>query len=95
MKLRTISISKKVNGFDRLPWTTIELIFQNYFGKGEYSITVCAGEVTTPPENQRLNIISECHDFVVGGHKDILKTSERVKERFYWKGNEGRCTKFC
>ena len=86
LKLKTISISRRGNGFDRFPWATIELIFRTYFGKGDYSITVCTGEVTIPPVDQRLQIIKESHDSAVGGHKGVFKTLERVRERFYWKG---------
>ena len=86
LKLKTVSISRKGNGFYRFPWATIELIFRTYCEKGDYSITVCTGKVTILPVDQRLQIIKESHDSAVGGHKGVFKTLERVRERFYWQG---------
>ena len=85
-KTKSFSLSREGNGFDKLPWTIIERIFRTHFGKGGYEITVCTGEVETPEVEKRIEIIRECHDSTVGGHKGETKTLERIRERFYWKG---------
>ena len=85
LNLKTFSLSRKGNGFNRFPWGTIELIFRTYFGAGDYSITVCTGQVTIPPVDQRLHIVKVNHDSIAGGHKGIFTTLKRIRERFYWK----------
>ena len=81
-----ISISREGNGFDKLSWSLIERIFITHFGKGDFEITVCTGEVQIPAEEERLEFIRESHDSTAGGHKGETKTLARVRERFYWKG---------
>ena len=56
MKVKTLSLSREGNGFDKMPWTIIENIFRTHFGKGGYEITVCTGEVEIPDENNRIVI---------------------------------------
>ena len=84
--IESISISREGNGFDKMSWSIIERIFRTHFGKGNFKITVCSGEVQIPAEEQRSEIIRESHDSTVGGHKGENKTLARVRERFYWKG---------
>ena len=84
--IKSISISREGNGFDKMSWSIIERIFRTHFGKGDFKITVCTGEIQIPSEEQRLQIIRESHDSTVGGHKGETKTLARVREKFYWKG---------
>ena len=76
--IKPITISRKGNGFDKMSWSIIERIFRTYFGKGNFKITVCTGEVQIPAEEQRSEIIQESHDSTVGGHKGENKTLARV-----------------
>ena len=94
LKLKTFSMSREGNGFDKLPWNTLESIFKVYFGKGDYIITICSGEIEIPPENERVQIIKESHDSNVGGHKGETKTLQRVRERFYWRGMKDDVIKY-
>ncbi|CAB0034698.1 unnamed protein product [Trichogramma brassicae] len=48
------------------------------------NITICTGEVTTPNEEDRPNIIREAHDSAVAGHKGMIKTYHRIREIYYW-----------
>ena len=86
MKIKTFSLSREGNGFDKLPCSVIERIFRTHFGKGGYEITVFSGEVEIPEAEKRPAIIRECHDSTIGGHKGETKTLERIRERFYCKG---------
>ena len=54
--IKSISISREGNGFDKMSWFIIERIFRTYFGKGDFKITVCTGEVQIPAEEQRSEI---------------------------------------
>ena len=85
-KQKSFSISREGNGFDKFPWSIIEKIFRTHFGKGGYQITVGTGEVEIPEVEKRSEIIRECHDSTVGGPKGEMKTLERIRARFYWKG---------
>lgn len=85
-KNNSFSISREGNGFDKFPWAVIEKMFRTHFGKGGFRITVCTGEIEIPEVEKRADIIRECHDSTVGGHKGDTKTLERIRERFYWKG---------
>ena len=86
MNLKSISVSRKGNGLDSVPWNVIEQIIRTYFNNGGFEICICNGEVITPNEKDRLRIIQECHDSTMAGHKGESKTYERVRERFHWKG---------
>ena len=87
--IKSISISREGNGFDKMSWSIIERIFRTHFGKSDFKITVGTGKVQIPAEEQRLEIIRESHDSTVGGYKGENKTLARVWERFYWKRNQG------
>ena len=94
MELKTVSLSREGNGFDKMPWSVIESIFKTHFGKGGYVITVCTGEVTIRAPEIRLEIIRECHDSTVGGHKGETKTYARIRERYYWNGMRDEVRKY-
>jgi hypothetical protein len=85
-KTKTFSLSQQGNGFDKLPWSIIERIFRTHFGHRGYEITVCTGEVQIPEVEKRPEIIKECHDSTVGGHRGESTTLNRIRERFYWRG---------
>ena len=55
---------------------------------------MCYGNVNTPPEESRLEIISEYHDSKIGGHKGVNKTYQRIRERYFWPGIEEQVTDF-
>ena len=40
------------------------------------------------PESLRAFFITQAHDSALAGHQGILKTEERIKERFFWPGLE-------
>lgn len=84
LKIKTASISRVGNGLDQIPWHNIEELLRKTFGKTDYKITICYGEIEIPPEKDRFKIITEFHSSVVGGHKGSTKTYERIREHFYW-----------
>ncbi|XP_076297797.1 uncharacterized protein LOC143217410 [Lasioglossum baleicum] len=49
-----------------------------------YRITICNCVITTPSLENRQEIIQEAHDSLIGGHKGVTKTYNRVRSRFHW-----------
>lgn len=54
------------------------------FSDVNVKITMCKGEVTISPPEQRKTIIREYHSSLAGGHKGCTKTYRRIRERYYW-----------
>ncbi|CAD6240874.1 GSCOCG00012587001-RA-CDS [Cotesia congregata] len=50
------------------------------------TITLCEGNVEVPDESLRTKIIEENHNSLIGGHKGVVKTYWRIRERYYWPG---------
>lgn len=77
----TISQNKSDIG---IPWykirNTMRLIFLNTLIK----ITICKGQICIPEFDDRLQIIRECHESSVGGHKGIAKTMARIRHKYFW-----------
>lgn len=84
--IKTVSIYKVKDGLDQLHWLPIESSLKNRWNNDELQITICTGEVITPPIEDQITIVSETHDSAVGGQKMVFKTYGRVWERFYWQG---------
>ena len=55
---------------------------------------MCYGNVSTPPEESRLDIISENHNSKIGGHKGVNKTYQRIRDRYFWPGIKEQVTDF-
>lgn len=56
------------------------------FENSPITITLCDGSIKMPAEPLRPEIIKENHDSLMGGHKGIVKTYLRIREKFYWPG---------
>ena len=66
----------------------------NEFENSNIKISMCYGNVSTPPEESRLEIISENHNSKIGGHKGVNKTYQRIRERYFWPGIKEQVTDF-
>ena len=84
LKLNHFSISRIGNGLNQISWPLIENELRKTFGNGDYTITICDGQIEIPTEADRLPIIEEYHCSTVGGHKGANKTYNRIREQFYW-----------
>uniref|UniRef100_A0ABD2WHT6 RNA-directed DNA polymerase n=1 Tax=Trichogramma kaykai TaxID=54128 RepID=A0ABD2WHT6_9HYME len=80
----SISIAKSYEHLDDMYWLPIETHLEELAISLHLDITICTGEVTTPNEEDRPNIIREAHDSAVAGHKGVIKTYHRIRERYYW-----------
>ena len=94
LKIKTVSISRIGNGFNQISWPTVESELRAVFGGGDYTITVCYGEIEIPSESDWIKIIRENHCSVSGGHKGATKTYERIRENFYWPNMRDQIRKF-
>ena len=62
-----------------------ELLLDMFFN-GPPTITLCHGKIEVPSVEDRLQIIFENHDSLIGGHKGKTKTYRRIRERYTWPG---------
>ena len=61
-------------------------LLSDMFLNGPPTITLCHGKIEVPPVEDRLQIIFENHDSLIGGHKGVTKTYRRIRERYTWPG---------
>ncbi|CAB0033548.1 unnamed protein product [Trichogramma brassicae] len=80
----SISIAKSYEHLDDIYWLPIETHLEELATSLHLNITICTGEVTTPNKEDRPNIIRKAHDSAVAGHKGMIKTYHRIRERYYW-----------
>lgn len=69
-----------------LPWSLTHLLIIKEFRDSPIKIIIHTNEVTTPPISDRPGIILENHATIVGGHKGVTKTLNRIKHRYSWPG---------
>ena len=80
-QLTSFSISK--GNLEEIPWRyTIRKLKKVLTGK-TIAITICTGEIITPPVETRSNIILEKHELSVAGHKGVTKTYQRIQHYYY------------
>lgn len=71
---------------EKLSSTALRNATRNIFGQTNVIVTLCKGQIITPPPEQRSGIIKEYHNSFVGGHKGITKTYRRIRERYFLEG---------
>ena len=84
--VQTVSNPKNKDGLERLPWQPIEATIKSMCNQHNLRVTICTGEVITPLPQDHLAIIKEAHDSVVGGHKGVAKTYNRIRDGYFWLG---------
>ena len=75
--LRTSKINHKA-------WEEIKLIFDLIFANSLTKIIVCNGITLYPTKEQRSQLIQKVHTSALGGHKDVAKTYNRIRQKFSW-----------
>ncbi|GFW59236.1 uncharacterized protein TNCV_2781671 [Trichonephila clavipes] len=48
-----------------------------------------------PPNTRISTVLKELHDSPTGGHFDVMKTLQKVRERFYWNNVRSDVEKYC
>lgn len=72
----------------------IRFFIEQEFRDEDVTITLCHGKIGMPPGPLRPEIIKECHETLPAGHKGIVKTFNRIRERFYWPGMKQEVERF-
>lgn len=60
------------------------LLYSQIINKTLNQIIICHGIAKIPDIEKRKSIIEESHSSVVGGHKGITNTYNRIRQNFYW-----------
>lgn len=84
LNLQTISISK-TEELDTITWAYVQQEMHNLFNQTPHTIIICNNSVRIPPQEQRRDLIKECHSSTIGGHKGVTKTCNRLRQNYYWK----------
>ena len=66
----------------------------NEFKNRNIEIRMCYGNVSTSPEESRLEIISGNRDSKIGGHKGVNKTYQRIRKKYIWPSIKEQITDF-
>lgn len=81
IKILSVAKTPEIDGFK---WNSI----LNYIRKSligfPIKLIICHGLVKIPDIERRKFIIEESHSSVVGGHKGVTKTYNRIRQNFYW-----------
>lgn len=82
-EISSLSIPKvsKLYEFD---WQKVFQELAIIFSRVNCKITICLGIVTTPTLSERHDIMVECHESTVTGHKGVTKTYHRIRANYYW-----------
>ncbi|XP_046145957.1 uncharacterized protein LOC123989275 [Osmia bicornis bicornis] len=92
--LYALKLAAKIEGGDnlRIPTSgetmlnaqTLQQRLSEVFNEEPITITICTGEIQTPPEDHREDIIRHYHESLIGGHKGVTKTYQRIRNVFDW-----------
>ena len=74
----------KLGQNDDLEWSQIRAMIRYIFRKNKIEIIICTEIEYT--EDEKLILLKQFHDSVIGGHLGINKTIKRIKTQFNWKG---------
>lgn len=84
LKIKSAAISEKRSNFDPSTWIKIKNIIREIFVHSEIQIKICKDEIIVPPQEDRLEIIKECHESPIAGHKGVTKTYNRIRQKYFW-----------
>ena len=84
--LSSFRISRSDDFSDKLEPGLYTEIIHHMFKDTPIQVTICHGKVEFPDKEQRTKIITTLHDSLVGEHKGINQTYQKIRERYYWPG---------
>ncbi|XP_043474358.1 uncharacterized protein LOC122506310 [Leptopilina heterotoma] len=93
-KAKEIRISRHGDFTDELMKGELMQMIESIFYNSNINVTICHGQVSVPKEENREDIISEFHKSKIAGHKGIVKTYRRIREKFYWPRIKEQVTEF-
>ena len=65
-------------------WLEVKQRLRRFLSDINIKIIVCSNHVTIPPSSKRNDIIRENHESLIGGHKGISKTFNRIRQKYHW-----------
>lgn len=71
-------------GLDQLEWEKVKTMIKYIFKGSRTRIVIYSNQSYSPEE--KLQIIEEFHNGVLGGHQGISRTVKRIKKQHSWKG---------
>ena len=83
MNLKSISIAKSTH-INNVLWKEILGTLKIAFLNSPVKVIICIGITQYPTKEQRNQLIEEAHSSAVGGHKGVMKTYNRIRQRYYW-----------
>lgn len=85
LQLKTVSIatSKEIEG---IPFNEVTRKFSEMLQPTLTKLIVCLNKINIPRREERSKIIEEAHASCIGGHKGIVKTFHRIRQKYYWAG---------
>lgn len=84
--ITSFRISRNGDLTDPLDPGILTELLMGIFANSSISITVCYGSVSSPLPEERTDIIETLHNSLVGGHKGVNQTYQKIRERYYWTG---------
>ena len=92
--LHALKLAEKIEGVDnlRIPKSggtmhqldtqTLQQQLSEAIYDEPITIIICTGEIQTPPEDHREDIICHYHESLIGGYKGVTKTYRRIRNLF-------------
>jgi O-acetyl-ADP-ribose deacetylase (regulator of RNase III) len=71
-------------GRDKLDWNKVKPMIKYIFKGSRIKIVIYSDQIYSPEE--KMQIISEFHNGILGGHQGISRTVKRIKMHHSWKG---------
>jgi hypothetical protein len=65
-------------------WANVRSLLTEILTETQVRITICLNEIIMPEINEQRQIIQENHETLVGGHKGMIKTFNRIKQNYFW-----------
>lgn len=81
--IKILSVAK-TSEIDDFKWNTIFDYIRKALIGFSIKLIICHGIVKIPDVEKRKSIIEESHSSIVGGHKGVTKTYNRIRQNFYW-----------
>lgn len=82
--IEKIGLPRIGSGHDQLDWEEVRAIIRYIFKNSKIKVIIYANIEYS--EEEKLKIIEEFHNTLLGGHQGVSKTIRRIKQHHQWKG---------
>lgn len=77
-------VMNKLGQHDNLEWDHIRSMIRFIFRGTKIEILICTDSEYS--DDEKLILIKQFHDSLIGGHQGVSRTSRRLKKQFSWRG---------